>query len=227
MAEITINATKRTITGKEVKHLRQAGKLPAVVYGHERKAENLEVSENEFLKAFKAAGESTIIDLNVDGQKTPVLIQDVHMHYLTDQPIHVDFYAVNMTEKLTATVQLHFVGEAPAVKALGAILAKNLSEIEVECLPTDLPPFLEVDISGLANFDDAIRIADLKVSDKVKILPAPEELVVSVTEPRSEDDLKALDEKPVAADVTAVEGVAKPTDAAEGEEAKEDKKKAE
>ncbi len=224
MAEITINATKRTVSGKPVNKLRKVGKLPAVVYGHNVQSENIEVSENEFLKAFKKAGESTIVNLSVEGKNIPVLIQDVHNHYLKDTPIHVDFYAVNMSEKLTATVPLHFIGESQAVKALGGTLARNLSEVEVECLPMDLPQSLEVDISALNTFDDAIRISDLKVSDKVEILGNPEEVIAVVTPPRSEEEMKELDQAPVAADVTAVEGVVKPEAPAEGEAPAEEKK---
>ncbi|HYC79923.1 MAG TPA: 50S ribosomal protein L25/general stress protein Ctc [Candidatus Binatia bacterium] len=223
MAQITINATKRTVSGKPVKKLRNSGKLPAVVYGHNVKSENIEVSESEFLKTLKQAGESTIITLSVDGKNHPVLIHDVHNHYLTDRPIHVDFYAVNMDEKLKATVQLHFIGESQAVKALGGVLARNLSELEVECLPADLPSHFEVDISSLNTFEDSIRVSDLNVSDKVKILANPEEVIIAVTPPRSEEDLKELDQKVEEVDVNTIEGVAKPEAPAEGEAAEEKK----
>lgn len=219
MLEITINASKRAISGKSVKQLRKNGKIPAVVYGHEVTTANLELSEIDFIKAFRQAGESTIVNLAVEGKNTPVLIHDVQNHYLTDKPVHVDFYAVNMKEKLRATVQLHFIGEPQAVKALGGILMKNLSEVEVECLPADLPSHLDIDISNLNTFEDEIRVSDLKVSDKVEILAAPDELIVAVTPPRSDEELKGLDEKPVEADVAAVEGVVKPEAPAEGEAA--------
>jgi large subunit ribosomal protein L25 len=231
MAQITINATKRTVSGKPVNKLRKDGKIPAVVYGHNITAQNLELSALEFMKAFRQAGESTIVTLSIDGQNTPVLIHDVQNHYLTEQPIHIDFYAVNMTEKLTATVPIHFVGESQAVKALGGVLLKNLSEVEVECLPADLPSHLEVDISALNTFEDTIRVSDLNVSDKVEVKAAPEELVVAVEPPRSEAEMAELDQAPVAVDVTAVEGVVKPADGeeaagpdAELAEKKEDKK---
>lgn len=215
MAQITINATKRTVSGKPVNKLRKDGKIPAVLYGHKVTAQNIELSALEFMKAFRQAGESTIVTLAVDGQNTPVLIHDVQNHYLTEQPIHIDFYAVNMSEKLTATVPLHFIGESQAVKALGGTLAKNLSEVEVECLPTDLPASIEVDISALNTFEDAIRVLDLKISDKVEVKAAAEELVVQVTPPRTEEEMKAMDTA-VIEDVTTVEGVVKPADAAEG-----------
>ena len=184
--------------------------MPAVLYGHNQETTVLELKEKEFAKIFKQAGESTIIHLDIEGKSLPVLIQDVQHHYLKDHPIHVDFYAVNMTETLKATVPLHFVGEAPAVKAMGGILIKNLSEVEVECLPGDLPSNIEVDVSVLEDFEKAIRVSDLQVSDQVRVLAAPDELIVTVTAPRSEEELAALEEKPVAVDVTQVEGVVKP-----------------
>ncbi len=210
MENISLVATKRTVKGKANAKLRQTGKLPAVLYGYNVATQDLEINQKDFGKVFKQAGESTLITLTVDGKSQPVLIQEVQNHYLHGQPIHVDFYAVNMQEKLTATVPLVFVGESMAVKASGGILVKNLSEVQVECLPGDLPHQIEVDISSLNSFDDAVHIKDLKVSDKVKILGNPDEMVVNATPPRSEEELKSLAETPVAEDVTKVEGVVKP-----------------
>lgn len=225
MSDISIQATKRAVTGKQVKTLRNAGKLPAVLYGFNVETQHIEVNEKDFTKAFKSAGESTIVNLSVDGKTHPVLIHEVQNHYLTDQPIHIDFYAVNMTEKIKVKVPLHFEGEAGAVKALGGTLVKNLNEVEVECLPGDLPQAIEVDISSLNTFEDAIRIADLKVDGKVAILGNPEEVVVTVAAPRTEEEMAALNEE-VKEDVTAVEGVVKPEAAPEeaAEPGKEEKK---
>lgn len=195
--------------GKQIKKLRAKGKIPAVLYGHNLSTQSIEIDEREFAKAFKQAGESTLISLMVDEQTMPVLIHDVQNHYLKGNPIHVDFYAVNMTEELKAKIPLHFVGESGAVKTAGGVLVKNLSEVEVICLPVDLPSHFEVDVSSLKTFDNVIRVSDLRVSDKVKILANPEEMVANVAAPRSEEELKALDET-VTEDVTAVEGVIKP-----------------
>jgi large subunit ribosomal protein L25 len=209
MQQIAITAAKREVSGKRVKTLRNAGKLPAVLYGHNVETQALEISEKEFAKAFKSAGESTLINLVVDGKQRPVLIHDVQNHYLNDQPIHVDFYAVNMAEKLKVHVPIHFVGEAPAVKALGGTLVKNLSEVEVECLPSDIPQNFEVDISKLENFEAAIRVSDLGIEAKFTILNPADEVIVTVARPRTEEEMKALDET-VTEDVTKVEGVIKP-----------------
>jgi len=219
MESIAITATKREVSGKRVKNLRKAGKLPAVLYGHNVETQQIEMAEKDFAKAFKTAGESTLVNLVVDGKTQPVLIHDVQHHYLNDQPIHVDFYAVNMDEKLKVHVPIHFVGESGAVKAMGGTLVKNLSEVEVECLPADLPQNFEVDISALNTFEDAIRVSDLKPGDRVVILTLPEEVIANVAPPRTEEEMKSLEEV-VTEDVTKVEGVIKPepgaTDAATG-----------
>jgi large subunit ribosomal protein L25 len=210
MQQIAITATKREINGKRVKNLRKAGKLPAVLYGHGISTQQIEISEKEFSKAFRQAGESTLINLLVDGQTQQVLIHEVQHHYLHDQPTHVDFYAVNMAEKLKVRVPIHFIGDSEAVKNLGGTLVKNLSEVEVECLPADIPHSFEVDITSLNTFEDAIRIKDLNVDSKVTVLAPADELIANVAPPRSEEELKELSEKPVVEDVTKVEGVVKP-----------------
>jgi large subunit ribosomal protein L25 len=218
MEQIAITATKREVSGKRVKTLRKAGKLPAVLYGHNVPTQSIEVSEKDFLKAFKKAGESTIVNLVVDGTNNPVLIHDVHNHYLFDNPIHVDFYAVNMSEKIKVKIPVHFSGDAPAVKALGGTLVKNLSEVEVECLPADIPQAFEVDVSVLQTFENAIRVSDLKVGDRVAIITPTEEVLATVAAPRSEEEMNALNAE-VKEDVTAVEGVVKPEPTATGEAA--------
>ncbi|MEJ0021945.1 MAG: 50S ribosomal protein L25 [Candidatus Doudnabacteria bacterium] len=215
MENIAIEATKRTILGKRVKTLRQAGKLPGILYGHNTETAEIEIKEKDFSKAFKQAGESTLVNLVMDGKTTPVLIYDVQHHYLNGQPLHVDFYAVNMTEKLKVRVPIQFTGESQAVKGLGGTLLKNLSDVEVECLPADIPKYFEIDISSLNTFEDAIRIQDLKVSDKVTILAKPDEVIVNVAPPRTEEEMKELSEKPVVEDVTLVEGVLKPEETPE------------
>lgn len=229
MENITLNANKRTLTGKKAAGLRKQGKLPAVLYGHDSENQQIELNEKDFLKTFKKAGESTIVNLVIEGASKPVLIQDVQHHYLNDQPIHVDFYAVNMSEKLHAKIPLHFIGESNAVKALGGILVKNLQEVEVECLPADLPHAIEVNIAKLNTFEDVIRVSELNVSDKVKILASPEEVVITSQPPRSEEELKELEQAPVAVDVTKVEGVVKPdvTEAVAPDDKKEEKKEKE
>ncbi len=170
---------------RDAKHLYRKGLIPGNLYGNNVANVHVGINQIEFEKVLRKAGESTLIELMLpDGGMRNVLIQKVDRHYLTSRPIHVDFYEVKMSEKLTATVQIEFIGESHAVKALGGTLVKVLSEVEVECLPGDLPHQIDVDISVLKTFDDQITIADLKVSDKVEIKGEQEEVVAKVQEPR-------------------------------------------
>lgn len=207
MEKIQLESRARDIQTDVVSKLRKEGFIPAELYGHNVPNVHLAVSQNVFEKVFRKAGESTIIELlDPSGKVHNVLIQDVQKHYLTSEPIHVDFYEVKMTEKLTATVELEFVGEAKAVRELGGTLLKVLTQVDVQCLPADLPSVIEVDIASLNDFDDVIAIKDLKVSDKVEVLGEPEEVVAKVQAPR---DVEAELAEPVGeVDVTQVEGVA-------------------
>jgi large subunit ribosomal protein L25 len=138
--------------------LRKQGLMPAELYGNKQANQHLSVSQNEFEKVLRKAGESTVVDLVTDdGKAHNVLIHDVQRHFLTSRPIHVDFYEVSMTEKLTANVALEFVGEAPAVRTHGGTLVKTLDAVEVESLPADLPHNITVDVSGLAELTDVIH----------------------------------------------------------------------
>ncbi len=222
MEKIQLNAKSRDLKATTPKKLRKTGFIPAVLYGHKVPTQPMTVNLNEFEKVLRKAGESTIVDLvTEDGKVHPVLIHDVQVHYLQSTPEHVDFYEVSMTEKLKANVVLEFTGESNAVKALGGVLVRVLNEVEVECLPADLPHNIEVDITPLKTLDDNILVKDLKVSSKVTILTPHEELVVKVQPPR---DVEAELSAPVVEDVSAVEGAAEDKPAPEGEVKQEESK---
>ncbi len=185
MEKIQLKTEQRDTTARTAKPLYKAGLIPAELYGNKVDNVHLSLNQIEFEKALRKAGESTVIELLLpSGEVRNVLIQDVELHYLSNLPIHVDFYEVNLTEKLTATVAIEFVGESHAVKALGGTLVKALNEVEVECLPGDLPHQFDVDISILDNFDKQILVKDLIVSDKVEIKADPEEMVATIQPPR-------------------------------------------
>ncbi len=192
----------------------------------------MSVPAGDFEKIYRDAGESTIVGLQV-GETEPVkvLIQDIQKHITRGQITHVDFYQVNMAEKLTATVPIEFVGESPAVKELQGTFVPTLYEVEVESLPGDLPSEIVVDISALKNFEDAIRVKDLPVDhSKVEILvDDPEMTVAAVQPPKSEEELEAELAQPTEVDLEeAVEGVKKEgKEEAEGEEGEEKEEKKE
>ena len=214
MDKIALNAQPRP-AGDPTK-MRKQNLIPAIVYGHNVPTEHLALAYPEFEKVFRKAGESTLVELVTNGQARNVIIQDTQRHYLTNKFLHVDFYAVSMTEKLKATVALEFIGSSPAVKE-GNVLVTVISEIEVECLPADLPHNIEVDISVLDKVDASIHVRDLKIDGKVEVLTDLDEVVAKINAPR---DVEAELAQPIVEDVSQVEGAAenKP-EAVEGAEA--------
>lgn len=197
-----LQVKKREIIGKKVEKLREAGMIPAELYGHDSENVHLSVPAKEFMKLFKEAGESTIINLDLGNEKLPVLIHDLQKNPLTDEISHIDFYQVRMDEEITASVPLEFVGEAPAVKEKGGILIKAVQEIEIEALPADLPHKIEVDLIGLSDIGRSIHVKDLKIGEKVKALIDAETVVATVTEPAKEE----VEEKPISVEEVEVEG---------------------
>lgn len=229
MKTYSLTATTRAGVKVKLPVLRRAGKIPAVLYGHNIKNETMLLERTSFEKVYAAAGTSNLVDLAI-GQQKPrrVLISDIQYDPVTDQPIHVDFYQVRMDEEIEADVEVEYTGISPAVKEEGGVLVKNFDKIKVKCLPGDLPSGVTIDVSKLKTFDDAIKVADLKLSDKVQILHEPNVVLTTVTPPRSEEELKELEEE-VTEDVEAVEGVKKeePAEGVEGEEGKETAKEGE
>ena len=187
MEKIQLQSALREANTRNAKQEYRKGAIPAELYGHKINNVHLSVNQIDFEKVLRKAGESTIIELLLpSGEKRNVLIQEVDRHYLTSKPIHVDFYEVSMTEKLTATVQIEFIGEADAVKVLGGTLVKVINEVEVECLPTAIPKSIQVDISSL-KIGDSIHVKDIVFPAGVKPLNDPEASVVAVIAPMKEE----------------------------------------
>lgn len=219
MAELNLEVDIREKKASSLREGRQAGKIPAVLYGHGIKPQTFWVNTLPFSRVYAEGGESSIINLAPkDGKAVNVLIQDVQLDPVTDRFLHVDFFQVRMDEELEARIPLEFTGEAAAIKELAGVLVKPLEELHISCLPKDLPHSITVDISTLATFDDQIQVKDLPIPAGVKVLVEADTVVALVEPPRSEEELAALDEK-VEEDVNSVEGVVKETPVAEGEAA--------
>jgi large subunit ribosomal protein L25 len=193
--KFTLQATPRTEVGRKVRALRRTGIIPVVLYGKGKPSLALSITEKDYIHLYREAGTSSIILLDIagDGQKN-ALVQDIQFDALSGKPVHLDFYEVSMTEKLTTMVPLRFVGDSVAVIDLSGSLTTNKDEIEVECLPGDLPHEIEVDISVLSDFEATIHISDLKLPAGVEIKDDPEELVATVEPPRSEEEMAELEE---------------------------------
>lgn len=180
--------------------LRRQGLVPAVVYGNVKENLHLSLDAKEFTKLYMSAGETTLITLKHDGKSTKVLVHEVSLDSVRRQPIHVDFFAVNLKEAVEVDVPVTITGVAPVVDVEGGNLIHVLDHITVEALPEQLPHEITIDVSVLAGFDDEIRIRDLAAIEGVKFMHDEDEVIISVTRPISEEELAALDEAPVAAE---------------------------
>ena len=220
MEQIPLLAQKRTVLGRKVKNLRKDGLIPAHVFGHKVSTIHVQVKTSDFAKVFEKAGETGIVDLAIDSQKKPVLIRNVQTHPVTDEPLHVDFYQVNLAEKVKVDVPLEIIGESPAVEKKIGLLLTPVSEVEVEALPADLPEKIEVDVSKLENVGDEIKIKDLKV-DRAKVaILADEELVVAQIGELVTKEMEAVEAEIEAEKVEAVAEAVPEAVAEEGEEAR-------
>ncbi len=177
---VTLHVEKRDERGKQLAKLRDAGKLPAVVYGPKEEATPLTLDKKVFEKIFKTAGESTIITLEGVGESKEVLVHDIAFDPEKGGFVHVDFYAIEKGKELTVDVPLEFVGEAPAAK-LGGSLTKVLHEVEVTCKPSALPQHITVDVSVLVDFETQIHVKDLVLPAGVKIENDPEDVIALVS----------------------------------------------
>ncbi len=218
--EFTLRAKERA-KNSSLKALRDEKAVPAVVYGHNVENQTLSVPAAEFLKVYDEAGYSTLVNLALEnGSPVKVLIQDAQFHPVTDAPLHVDFFAVNLKESVDTEIPLEFTGESPAVKDLEGNLVANKNEIQVRALPTALVSELTVDISSLKTFDDVIRVKDLVIPEGIEVLDDPEDVVALVNEPRSEEELAELEADTLEAEAAAVEELGKDKETeAEGENA--------
>jgi large subunit ribosomal protein L25 len=177
----------RADRGRHLQALRRQGRLPAVVYGHNVDAVTVVVDGREFIKAFQKVGRNQLVDLQLgDEPVRKALIREVQRSPRHGDLLHVDFYQVNLTEKIESEVPIELEGEVELVSKGEADLQRGLHALKVECLPTDLPPVITVDISGLKEVDDEIRVKDLPVPVGCEILDEPDDLIVKVAAHREE-----------------------------------------
>ena len=189
MAETyTLEAQARTITGKKVGQLRREGLIPAVIYGSKFESVNVQIPARALQTTLLKAGGTHLINLSVDGKSTPVLARDVQRDVMRGHILHVDFLAVDMAQPVRAEVPVVLVGEPAAVKAGIGLLVSLIQSLEIEALPGDLIDRIEVDVTGLKNFNDAIHVSDLNLGGKVTVLAEPDDMLarISVQEEQAE-----------------------------------------
>jgi large subunit ribosomal protein L25 len=174
-----IKAEKRN-EGDKLDALKKAGQIPAVFYGAGKTTTSISVSLVEFKKIWREAGESSTVKISIDGKSIDVLIHEVQVHPVTDEPIHVDFLVVDMNKAIKVNVPLEFEGISNAVKNGLGNLVKVLHEVEIEALPKDLPHNLVVDISKLETIDDQVFVSDIKLPAGVTIITNAHDVVASI-----------------------------------------------
>ncbi len=223
MERIKIEVEPRKITGKKVKQLRRDGLIPANIFGKDIKSVSVQVNLKDFQKAFKEAGETALVDVKVGAETFPSLIHNLQRDPRHDSVIHVDFHKVNLKQKTTAYVPVVLEGESPAAKSGEGLLLQTLNEVEVECLPTDIPQQIVIDAEKLTEVGQTVHVKDLKVDKtKVEIKNDPDEVIVSVQTAEMKEEV--VEETPVSPE--DVEATSEKGEAEEGAEASEDKAEA-
>lgn len=205
-----LTASVRKPMGKRSRRLVREGKLPAILYGHNTEPTPIVLDRLEFQKVFVKSGRTHLVDLAIDGRTEKVLVREIQTHPRRIGPIHVDFYQVNLQEKIQVEVPVRLVGESAAVKRGDADIMQPLHAIRVECLPSDIPEAFEVDITPLEEIEQELRVSELTIPRGVTVLDDPEDLVVKIVHKR---ELKVEEEIPAAEAAVPAEGEA----AAEGE----------
>lgn len=204
---ISLAAKLRKDFGKKTKNLRYLGQIPAVIYGPGVKNFSIEVEEKEFIKVFRKAGESSLVEITIEGEKEkkPVLVNEIQKDPVSDKIIHIDFFQASLKEEVEVAIPLVFEGEAPAEKDLGGTLNKNMLEIEVKALPQNLPHQIVVNVSGLKTFEDHITVKDLVIPANVTVSKGPEEIVAQVLPPQKVEEELATEIKEDVENVEKVE----------------------
>src|SRR5688572_18503364 len=224
MPEIVVSAEKRTETGKNVnRRLRVAGRIPGVVYGGKGEPMAVAVSPKEIGAVLRSAsGENTLFDLDLGGSRRKVILKEYQVEPIKGRLLHADFYEVALDKLLEVKVHVEITGTPVGVKVQGGILDFVTRELEIECLPTDIPDKITLDVSGL-ELGKHIRVSDLKLPEKVTMLTDPEVVIVHVVAPRAEEVVAPVEGAEAAAAGTEPEVIKKGKTEGEADE-KGDKK---
>ena len=214
MDKVILRTEARTLTGKQVKQLRNRGITPIHLYGKAVDSQSLQIDTLTLQRVLGQVGRTSPVTLQVNGEEYFAFAREIQRHPTSGALLHVDFLYVPLTERMRGQVPLYLTGEAPAVRVEAGVLMQALHFLEVECLPTEMPSSVEVDISHLDDFEKAVHVSDTSLSPTVTILNNPEGLVVRVQPPRKveeeapvevtiEEEAPAEAEEPEGAEVEA------------------------
>jgi len=223
MEKAVLNATHRTVIGKHVNALRREGKLPAIIYGTHMDPTPITLDLREATKFFAPLTESSIVTISLDGEEHATLVREKQRDVIKRTLLHVDFQAVSLTEKLRTQVIIELTGAAPAVKDFNGVVVTGIDELEVECLPSDLPERIVVDISNLMKVGDAIYVRDLAIPEKVEVLDDKDDMVVLITAPAAvEEEAPVAEAEATAEEPEVIERGKKEEEVEEGKEEKKE-----
>lgn len=189
MTEFKLAVSKREMTGRKIKALRRIGILPANIFGKKFPSQSIQIDYKEFTKLFDKAGETNVVYLTLDKKEIPVLIHHIQSDPVEDTVLHVDFLHVDLTQKVTAQVPVVLEGESEAEKLGLGTVVQYIDEVEVECLPADIPDSVKADVTVLKTLEDVILVKDLKVSAKVEIKNDPEQMLAKIEEAQKEEEV--------------------------------------
>jgi large subunit ribosomal protein L25 len=193
--KIELKSKTRTKEDINIVDMRNAGFVPGVIYGSGTKNVSLKLNRTELEKVFKSAGESTLVDLQVDDNaSTKVIIKDVQIDAIKDRIIHVDFYQVDMKKTIEVEIPFVFIGEAKAEKEQGALILKNMESVLVKCLPGDLVEHFEIDLTKLEKIGDSIQISSLELPESYELLSDENNAIVNATEHKIEVEEEPVEE---------------------------------
>ena len=181
MEKVVLKAEKRGITGKQVSSLRRTGKLPAVIYGRRVDPVPIVLDAHSAGLTLAKLTSSSLVTIELEGKEYPALVREKQRDYIKGFLTHVDFLAVSLTEKIRASVRIDISGISPAVKDLNAVLVHGLDSLEVECLPTELPGRITVDISNINQVGDGIYVRDISLSENIRVLDNLDQMIVVAT----------------------------------------------
>ena len=194
MEDIKLKASPREVLGKKTRFLRRQGITPAHLFGHGLESQALQCDTAALQRTIAQAGTTRLISLQVEGDKRPrsVFVREIQREACSGRLLHIDFYQVSRTERIKSDVPIVLVGEAPALKGKGRTLLHGITTLSVECLPGDLPPQIEVDLSSLVEPEDAVHVRDIVLNENITVNDEPEQLVVKVAEARVEVEPEAV-----------------------------------
>ena len=183
MEKVILKATKRDVLGKQVRALRRDGQLPAVIYGrHVDQPVSISLDAHVAEQVFAKLTSSTLVTIEVaGGEEFTAIVREKQRNYIKGNLTHVDFLALDLTEKIRTKVRLTFVGVAPAVKDYSAVLVHRMDALEVECLPTDLPERITVDISSIREIGNNIHVREIPLPENVLVLDDEDDVVIVAT----------------------------------------------